>query len=46
MGSHELATAVLRSHDGYVMYQRGGKEAQSKEGQDVQQERERGGRER
>jgi hypothetical protein len=32
-GAHEMATALLRGSDGYVMYQHKGKEGQSHEGQ-------------
>ena len=46
-GAHELATALLRGTDGYVMYQRSS-EGQKNEGQQLpeqQQEQSRGGRE-
>jgi hypothetical protein len=47
MGAHELATALLRGSDGYVMYQRSS-EGRKNEGQQLpeqQQEQSRGGRE-
>jgi hypothetical protein len=46
-GAHELATALLRGTDGYVMYQRSS-EGRKNEGQQLpeqQQEQSRGGRE-
>jgi len=42
MGAHELATALLRGSDGYVMYQRSGKEGQSMEGQGLHGQQEQG----
>ena len=44
-GAHELAAALLRGHDGFVMYPRDGADHGPHGPPDQQQEQERGGRE-